>query len=191
MMTSKTKKNILLFLVCSALAAWNACKKDDDLVALPQPLKNEPEVITTLKLSFTDSANTGNVRVATFRDPDGDGGAAYDIFDTIRLQANKTWFAKIVLLNEAVTPADTMSKEVAAEKNDHLFCFTPSGSSASVSITDRDGNNLPLGLLSTWRTGAAGNGFMRVELKHQVGTKTGACSPGETDIQVNFPVKIQ
>ncbi len=190
-MYTKTKKNILLLLACSTLAAWHACKKDNDLVELPQPVKNEPEVITTLKLSFTDSANTGNVLSATFRDPDGDGGAAFDIFDTIRLQANKTWFTKIVLLNEAVSPADTISKEVAAEKNDHLFCFTPSGSSASVSITDRDGNNLPLGLLSTWRTGAAGNGFMRVELKHQVGTKTGACALGETDIQVNFPVKIQ
>lgn len=167
------------------------CKKDNDQVPVPQPVINEQEVITTMMLSFVDSANTSNIRYATFRDPDGDGGASYDIFDTIILQPNKTWYTSITLLNETVSPADTISNEVLEEANDHLFCFSPSGTSAIVTITDLDGNSLPIGLQSKWKTTSTGVGTMQIELKHQAGVKNGSCSPGETDININFQVKVQ
>ena len=40
---------------------------DADLPKLPEPI-NEPEVITSLKLTFTDSANASNVITANFID---------------------------------------------------------------------------------------------------------------------------
>lgn len=182
------KAHIMTILAVTLLAG--ACKKDKDPVPSPPPVTNESEVITTLRLTFTDSANATDVRVATFSDPDGDGGNAPGI-DSIYLAPNKTWLTTLILLNETVTPADTISNEVQEEAEDHIFCFTPAGTAAVVTITDVDANNKPLGLQSKWKTGAAGTGTMQVKLKHQPGVKDGTCNPGETDIEVTFPIKIQ
>lgn len=168
-----------------------SCKKDDSIISIPQPIVNDSEVITTMKLTFIDSANSSIIRYATFRDPDGDGGLNYDIFDTIKLEPNKTWFASLLLLNETVSPADTISNEVLEEGIDHIFCFSPSGISASVLKLDLDANAIPIGLLSKWRTNSVGLGTMQIELKHQPGTKNGSCTQGTTDIDILFPVKIQ
>ena len=188
-MNKKTMKwiGVTAFLAVVAVS----CKKDDDLVAVPQPVENEPEVITTMKLMFVDSSDVSNVFYATFRDPDGDGGAGPDIFDTIRLQPNKTWYTSIILLNETASPIDTISNEVLEEGVDHKFCFSPTGISATVQLTDLDANGLPIGLQSKWRTAGTGLGTMQVELRHQPGVKDGTCTPGETDINVVFPTKIQ
>ncbi|MSP69390.1 MAG: hypothetical protein EXR20_03885 [Bacteroidetes bacterium] len=188
-MKRKTMK--LLFATLAVATIWTGCKKDKDLVPVPQPVQNESEVITTMKLTFVDSSNISNIKYATFRDPDGDGGLGYDIFDTIRLEPNKTWITTIILLNETVSPADTISNEVLEEGVDHLFCFSPTGISATVIKTDLDANSLPIGLQSKWRTTATGLGTMQVELRHQPGIKDGSCTPGDTDIDVVFQTQIQ
>lgn len=187
----KKQSNKLMFYALITGLTLVACKKDDDLVTVPPPVQNEPEVITTMTLKFIDSANVSDVRYATFRDPDGDGGLSYDIFDTIKLAPNKTWITSILLLNQTVSPADTISNEVLEEGVDHLFCFSPIGNSATVIKTDLDANSLPIGLQSKWKTTAAGNGTIQIELRHQPGIKTGSCTPGNTDISVNFITKIQ
>lgn len=167
------------------------CKKDKDKVDVPQPVQNEAEVITTIKLKFVDSSNSSIINYATFRDPDGDGGLGVDIFDTIKLAPNKTWITTIILLNETVSPADTISNEVLDEGVDHLICFSPTGASASVVKTDLDANSLAIGLQSKWKTTATGSGTMQIELRHQPGTKNGSCTLGDTDIDVVFKTKIQ
>ncbi len=181
------KNNVFLLLSVIAVLVISSCKKDVDNPSHPS---NEGEVITTLRLTFVDSANTSDVRVAEFRDPDGPGGIAYDRFDTIRLARNSTYYTQVLLLNETVTPADTISNEVLQESDEHLLCYTPVGISATVVVTDIDSNNLPIGLRSSWYTTGAGNGTMLVVLKHQPGTKNGNCSTGETDVEVGFPVAV-
>lgn len=189
MKTTKTKLLMIVAIVTTTI--WTGCKKDKDDVTAPPASSNEEEVITTMQLTFVDSSNSSNVKTATFRDPDGDGGLSYDIFDTIKLEPNKTWITSILLLNETVSPTDTISNEVLEEGVDHLFCFTPSGTIANVIKTDADDNGLPIGLESKWYTSAIGNGSIQVELKHQPGIKNGTCSPGDTDISVVFPVVVQ
>jgi hypothetical protein len=186
----KTFFKLTLLAIITA-AFFSSCKKDDDQIDVPPPVVNEPEVITTLTVHFIDSSNTSNTVTATFRDPDGDGGLSYDIFDTIRLANNKTWYAEVILLNETTSPVDTISNEVLEEANDHLFCFSPNGTSATVNITDLDGNSLPIGLLSKWKTTSTGTGTMQIVLKHQPGIKDGNCTPGDTDIDITFQVEIQ
>ncbi|MBL0052923.1 MAG: hypothetical protein IPP29_16120, partial [Bacteroidetes bacterium] len=105
----KKRTNTLMLIAFTAAVILTGCKKDKDTVPDPPPPGNEEEVITTMKLTFVDSSNVSNIKYATFRDPDGDGGLAYDIFDTIKLDANKTWITTILLLNETVMPADTIS----------------------------------------------------------------------------------
>lgn len=182
-----------LFLLTVIITLFSACKKDEDLVPVPQPVQNESEVITTFKITFVDSANTSNIHVATFRDPDGEGGVAPDIFDTIQLQPNTTYYASIVLLNELSSPVDTISNEVLEEANDHQFFFTFSGVSITQSYMDFDTNTppLPIGLSSKWKTGAATNGSSQIILKHQPGIKDGLITTGETDIDLTFVTKIQ
>lgn len=184
----RIKTQIIAMLSITLLAG--ACKKDKDPVPAPPPVTNDGEVITTLKLTFTDSASTTDVRYASFNDADGNGGNA-PLIDSIKLAPDKTWLTTVLLLNETVTPADTISNVVLAEAVDHIFCFTPAGTTATVTITDLDANNKPLGLQSKWKTGVAGTGTMHVTLKHQPGVKDGTCSPGETDVEVTFPIKIQ
>lgn len=185
----KTNTKIIAALGLAVLAGFTSCKKDEDLVETPQPTINEPEVITTLTLTFVDDAGVQPNVTATFRDPDGDGGLGFDIFDTIRLQANTVYNCSVTLLNETVTPAEDVTVEIQDEDDEHLFCFTPSGANVTVVRTDSDGA-LEVGLTSQWTTTAASNGTTNVILKHQPGVKDGTCAPGETDIEVDFVTEI-
>jgi hypothetical protein len=172
------------------IAALSSCKKDEELVTVPPPIANEVEVITTITLQFTDAAGVQPDVTATFRDPDGDGGLSYDIFDTIRLINNTVYNTSILLLNETVIPADIISNEVLEEDDEHLFCFTPSFANLSIIRTDTDGT-YEVGLQSQWTVGNVGSGTTQVLLKHQPGVKDGTCAPGETDIDVTFVTEIQ
>lgn len=187
----KKRTNTVMLIAFALATIWTGCKKDKDPVDVPPPPGNEEEVITTMKLTFVDSSNTSTIKYATFRDPDGDGGLSFDIFDTIKLDANKTWITTILLLNETISPADTISNEVLDEGVDHLFCFTPTGTSATVLKTDVDNNGFPIGLQTKWYSTVTGNGTMQVELRHQPGTKDGTCTLGDTDISVTFQVIVQ
>lgn len=178
-----------LFVLLIAVTV-TACKKDDDLVPVPPPVGNEPEVITTMTLTFMDSAGVQPTVTATFRDPDGDGGSGPDIHDTIRLVNGTTYNVSIELLNETETPADTITHEIEDEDDEHLFCFTASGADVTIIRTDSDGS-FEVGLQSRWRVGAASTGTVQVELKHQPGVKDGTCPPGETDIDVTYVTEIQ
>lgn len=131
------------------------------------------------------------MRTATFRDPDGISGLGPDIFDTIKLDVNKTWLSQVVLLNETVNPVDSISSEVLEEANVHLFCYTTTGNLLDIMITDKDGNSLPIGLKSKWITKAQGQGTVQVVLKHQPGSKNGLCNIGETNIDVTFEIQTQ
>ncbi|XOV67986.1 MAG: type 1 periplasmic binding fold superfamily protein [Fluviicola sp.] len=186
----KTKTKVIAVLGLAVLAGFTSCKKDEDLVETPQPTFNEPEVITTMTLTFVDDAGVQPTVTATFRDPDGDGGLGADIFDTIRLQNNTVYNCSITLLNETLTPAEDMTSEVLEEDDEHLFCFTPSGADVSVVRTDSDGT-YEVGIQSQWTVGAVGNGTTLISLKHQPGIKDGTCAPGETDIEVNFVTEVQ
>jgi hypothetical protein len=191
-MKNKTSK-YLIMTITGLLSFFASCKKDKDLVPVPQPVQNEAEVITTLKITLVDSANSSNIATATFRDPDGDGGVGPDIFDTIVLQPNKTYYATIVLLNELALPVDTISNEVAEEANDHQFFFVYNTVSVTHTYLDSDTNipPFPLGLSTKWKTGAIGNGTSQIILKHQPGIKDGNITTGETDIDITFQTKIQ
>lgn len=184
------KKSHIIVGVFGLSMMFQACKKDKQEVDNPPPPQNEEEIITTLQLTFVDQAAISPVVTATFRDPDGDGGMGPDIFDDIILQNGSVYDVSILLLNETVSPADTISNEVLEEGDEHLFCFSPIGCDLSIIRTDSDGT-YEIGLESAWTTGVAGNGTIKVELKHQPDVKDGTCDPGDTDVEVTFEVIIE
>ncbi len=182
--------NYILGLVL-VFSLFSACKKDDDNAANPNPT-NEEELITTLRIYLTDSAQISLPAWYDYKDLDGDGGMD-PVSDTIRLEAGKTYYANIILLDESKNPADSISNEILEEANDHLFVFEPHDAFFSVEITDRDTNStaLPIGLQSKWRTFQGGETHLHISLKHQPGIKTGDPDIGETDLEAKFVVEIK
>ena len=178
-------RSALMLLTVSLV--FNACKKDDT----PAPV-NEEELITTLQVTLTESTS-GSVQTFIFRDPDGEGGSGPTEFDEIVLEAGKTYTCSLDVLNESETPAESITEEIEEESADHQFYFTPSGANITVSNLDTDTNGLPLGLNSTWTTGAASSGTIAITLKHKPGIKAGgdAITVGDTDIEVTFNAEIQ
>ncbi len=163
----------------------SSCKKD--------PVNpNDGELITTVKVEFIESVS-GTKQSFVFRDLDGEGGNAPSKFEEISLSANKTYKYEVYLLNESVTPVDDITIEIEAEADDHQFYYTPSFPALTISNLNKDSKNLPLGTEATWSTGAASTGTVNITLKHKPGTKAAGdpISKGDTDVSIDFKVKIQ
>ncbi len=197
-----------------------SCKDKKDPKVEEPPAAEEPvEVITTFKIQFTDSASA-TVTTFMFNDPDGEGGqpafygpdAATQTDSLISLGTGRTYYTKIFLLNETTNPVDTVSEEVKEEGSEHMLFFNPgsqtvlfSGNPYTVKInpvdivityTDLDGGTPQrgIGLDTRWRTPASGSASkhpLRISLKHQPGNKDGTSTPGETDIEVDFKLKVE
>lgn len=164
---------------------FQACDKDD-----PKPV-NEEEVITTVHVTLAPEGGSAVVNLV-FNDPDGEHGSAPPTISVSGpLTASTTYAAVIELLNETESPAGNISEEVAEEANDHLFCFDAT-QNIVIHYEDEDANALPLGLITSWVTGSAGEAEVTITLRHQPGTKTGQCpGTGETDVEVTFPLSVQ
>jgi hypothetical protein len=170
---------------------YSAGCSSDDVVNPPDP--NESELITTLIINLKDSSS-GVQSSFVFDDPDGEGGNPPTRFDTIIINANKTYFVELLLLNKSANPVDTISKEVLEEGVDHQLFYTTTNVSTVITYNDADANGNPIGLKSIWRDGAASNGKILVVLKHQPGIKApapGNPNIGETDVQVDFIARVQ
>lgn len=186
-----------LFLVATLLLM--GCGDD------PEPA-NEEELITTLTVTLTP--DEGTPITLTFKDLDGDGpGAPVFTYSpstgggdpAALLEADKVYQATIELLNEAENPVENVTEEIEEEADEHLFCFEKSGlTNLSIVYDDTEadyltgGSSKKVGLRTTWTTGAAETGTVKIYLRHQPGTKTGDCpGSGETDIEVTFKIAIQ
>lgn len=180
-------------LLAGVISLFQACKKKESTPTPSSPPVNETELITTVKVLLTDTANTNDMHQYYFYDIDGIGGNPPSILDTIDLKAGRVYQAEITLLDETKNPADSISNQVLKEGADHLFVFGKNGVNVSFAITDKDKNNLPIGLSSYWTTGTAtsGTGSVTVTLRHQPGVKNGTATPGETDVQVVYPCRVR
>jgi len=172
-----------------------SCKKDKP----EEP--NDEEVITTMIVKLTP-AGPGAVLEYKFDDPDGPGGTAATI-EEIVLAPSTTYSAEVFLLNKTESPVDTISNEVAGEKEAHRFYYeVQAGANVTVSNLDTDANGVPVGLTSTWTTGAASTGKMQITLRHYAAVPPNkaiadlvSSSKSSTDISTvdigGFTVKIQ
>jgi hypothetical protein len=155
--------------------------------------EEENELITTIKLKLTEG---GSTQTFAYKDLDGDGGKAPTI-DNITLKANKTYTLAVELLNESVSPAQDLTKEIEAEKDEHLFVYTSSPATLfTYTYGDKETRNFPVGLTGTLKTTTAGSGKLKVQLRHQPPangnpTKNGTVTPGSDDINVDFNVAVQ
>lgn len=199
-----TLKHLAFYLLPIALIA-GACSDDDD-----PPEENVEEVITDVRLIFTNTGNTSDVVTARAQDPDGEGVQELQIVDSITLRANATYRLTLELEN-ALDPGDVedITEEIEEEDDEHQFFFQFSESAFSdpsgngnfdnrddpVNYVDFDDNNLPVGLITTWTTDADAltGGSFRVRLQHQPDQKSGTTTvnDGDTDVDLTFVLTIQ
>ncbi len=178
-------------LALGLMVTLTQCKKGDKVSP-----DDENELITTVQLEFQPDGPRA-ARTFTYRDVDGDGGNPPSKFDTISLDTKMTYTLKVAVLDESKTPTEDITKEISEKKEEHLFVFT---SDPTLLITytyaDQDSRNLPVGLTGTVRTGAAGTGKLRVQLRHQPPVngkvvKFGAPGPGSDDVNLNFNLRVK
>lgn len=180
-----------------AVAAITGCKPDEDDVVAPPPLVNELEVLTTLRVHFASTGGTEH-REFRFFDADGDGGGSAPVITADTLSNDTMYNVGILVLNETVFPADTISMEILEEGADHQFFFQTTGASVAFVYADADVNGNPIGLLSTATASTAGTGTLKVTLIHEGDKSAPGVSGGditniggETDIEVTFPLVIE
>lgn len=179
----------VIFLGISVL--FTQCDKAKDV----EP-DNENELITTVQLKFTESGASAP-QTFTYRDVDGDGGNAPSVFEKITLKPNTTYALTVELKDESKTPAEDISEEVREEADEHLFVFTPSPASLlTYTYGDQDSRNFPIGLTGTAKTGAAGTGKLKVQLRHQPpvsgnAVKNGTPGPGSDDVNLDFDLEVK
>ena len=204
------KTTITTIAMLATLAtAFTSCKKDKKTEPeAPAPPINQGELITTMKVTLTDTI-TNVSATYVFSDLDGAGGNAATFGNggadsVINITANKAYFTKILLLDETKNPVDTISNEVLAEGIDHMFFFngiSPTGTTSyitdlnggtTIKYLDLDANNRGIGLLTLWTAPLTPmpKEPLLIELKHQPSVKDGSYAPGETDIQVGFKLKV-
>jgi hypothetical protein len=208
--SSPATKLAFTAIVLSLLSS--SCKKDDPT---PDEPANEEEVITTFVFKITDST-TNTTTTYFFKDPDGDGGtapfygptAAAQSDSVLKLQANKTYFVVVELLDETKSPVETISTEVNNEGEEHMlfynngsntvvnssnpFTVKMNGSDMTIKYTDLDTGSPQrgIGLTTRWRTSGTGKFPLNIVLRHQPGTKDGTYAPGDTDISIDFKYEV-
>jgi hypothetical protein len=191
------KQQLLKLTMCMVLAGalFSACKKDDPVET------NDEEVITTMRLTFVPVGG-GATLTYQFDDADGPGGAAATI-DEIVLAPSKVYNVSVTLLNKTKTPVEDITTEVRGEADAHrLYYEAAAGLNLTIGNLDNDANGVPLGLTSTWTTGAVSTGKANVTLRHYPGNPPGKAvadlensTKSATDISSRdaggFTVKIQ
>jgi hypothetical protein len=163
-----------------------ACKKDD----VKPDDSNEEELITTVSLKIKDKS-TNAISTYSWKDIDGDGGNA-PVIQSISLSAGKTYEVELDFLDESKNPAEDITDEIKLESDDHEIFYQLSNALVTITRTDKDTKNLPLGLKADVVTSGSGSANLTIILKHKPGTKaTGDnAAKGETDIEVSFPLTV-
>jgi len=178
--------------IIAFLAIAASCKKDDDQPNIPQPIINEPESITSVELHFTAQDGSSTFH-EDWDDPDGLGGDEPTI-ESIVLDSGMTYDVEVSFLDRSSGTSEDLTSEIEEEAAEHIVCYSLDASTENVLeivSTDSDGT-YGVGLNSEWQTKDIGSGNLSLTLKHQPdGIKDGTCDPGETDVEVIFPISIQ
>lgn len=186
-----------------------SCKKDEDLPVVPPAQENELEVITDVKLIFTNVTNSADIVEARAQDPDGAGVQELAILDSINLDTSKIYVMTYEIMNNLDVPGEDIVAEIAAEADEHQFFYSfsnnafanPTGdgnfdnASDPLVYNDTDSNGNPVGLSTNWTTSSTQltGGAFTVTLKHQPGAKTSSSTynDGDTDFELQFVLNIQ
>ncbi len=185
------KKIILLLIASSVIVSIHSCKDHDDDHDHDDH-DHENELITTIKLTFTNTISSSKHTFA-WRQPNGVGTAI--TVDTIKLPVDSSYNVSVSVLDESKNPAEDVTEEIRELDTEHQFFYTSTTDRLVISNRDNDAKGLPLGLTFTAQTSSSGNvlGSLRAVLKHytEAAPKSNDPQAGSTDADVTFPVRIE
>jgi hypothetical protein len=171
----KTNFIIAIAAASAALLNLSSCHKHD-----------EGELITTVKLTLTPLTG-GSAKTFVWSDPDGIGGNSPKQTDTIVCDSGFNYTGDLQFFNGD----KDITSEVKNEGDEHFVCYTgPTSDVLEIIYKDSDGK-YPIGLSTEWKAKRKSEGLIRIALKHQTKKKDGTCNPGETDVDVTFPIFLK
>jgi hypothetical protein len=185
------KQSFIHISIVILLLTTLACKKTSALI------DDGTETITTVELTFKDSANAAAVPlVYIWEDIDGIGGNSPNRQDSIILDSAKTYFMDIRLTDKTQNPEVIVSDAIKLAGADHQFYDNlVSGFGVKIFVADFDINNLPIGFNQKWQMkGRKQKGLvLNLLLKHKPGKKMASDGPaiGDTDLDVIFPGRVK
>ncbi len=113
------------------------------------------EFLTTVQLQLTNTADPTDVQLcsSTQMSPTTHTYQVDSIYNSkafLRLKANSTYTGRVIILDETQSPVGTISDEILARENYHLFFFQPSPILAANFVVSNTTTNIPQ---SDWLTG--------------------------------------
>jgi hypothetical protein len=192
-------KSIKYFVAMLALLLGiNACDNPGD-----SNTPDDNELITYVKVTLHDSTNMQDSVVLEFSDIDGPAGSGQPVIKGDTLKVDKTYLGKIELFRVVRPNEDSLvavNPEIVVASTAHQFFYTPGPTIANfmhVETTDKDANNLPLGLTFVVHTsqtisGDEIQGTLNVVLSHfeDPALKNGTRRSTDSDIDIDFPVLL-
>lgn len=175
--SKKSIASLLFFAVLTGALLVSGCKKDDE--------GTEQEQITKVIVHLTGANGSVFNQEFEAKDPEGDG--VWNTIPILNIPANTVFNTHIHVYDGA----DEIDGEIEAEGVDHLFTYNVTGANLTVSNLNLDSNGDPLGIESTWMSGIASSGQVRIQLHHEPTDKSAADPGGEIDFEVVFPVQVQ
>lgn len=160
---------------------------------------DDHDLITTVRVQMAAQASSFMAEYV-WEDLDGIGGDNPSRIDTIVVETGKTYTGMLTLANKAKTPSVDMTAEIREDADEHQVFYTLSAGVGSapgtITVTDRDGRNLPLGLNFSWSVAQGGAGLpatLKITLYHydEKSDKNGTDPGNETDLEVVFPVVVR
>lgn len=161
----------------------------------PHDHSGDHDAVTTVTLTLVAQGTTDTTRV-TWEDLDGIGGNNPNRIDTLLLKPGAIYLGSVQFENRAESPAENINEKVLEDANEHQVFYAVSNSLGQVTVLDKDGRGLPLGLtfsIATTTTAAAVPGSLTLSLYHydSESSKNGTDPADETDVEVTFPLLVR
>jgi hypothetical protein len=141
----------LLAGIVAVSATLSGCNKSSTATPLPGN-----EFLTTVELQLTNVTNPSDVQLAisTQMSPTTHTYQQDSVFSNLaflNLKAGSIYKGQVIILDETQTPFDTVSTEILARENYHLFFFQPSPVLSSGYNVSDTSTSIPM---ADWITGA-------------------------------------
>ncbi|MBK7936196.1 MAG: hypothetical protein IPJ82_03585 [Lewinellaceae bacterium] len=180
---SKLHLPTLLLIAAAGITLFiSGCKKDNK--------GTQQEVITRVVVHLT-GIGIGTSFDMEFEAEDSDGDGVFNTIDEIAIPVNGAFNCHLHVYDDTKDPVEDITEEIEEENVEHLFVFQSATAGLLISNLNTDDNGDPFGLESTWTTGTAANGTVKILLHHEPADKNAADPGGDVDFEVTFPVKVQ
>lgn len=188
----KNKHLFLQLVLAFLLIGIVACNDDDSTTPDPAPIDKGDVVANRYIITFTDPSSPGADQSYEYYDPDGSGGNAATVTDTIKLRKGRLYTSRIEFFNDN----DTVTSGVETNGVKYIVCYRNFDALYELKrgTSNQDNNGKDLGTETSWEVvndvKGDDQGIIRVTLNYQAAVKEGLCDAGVRIIEGSLPYKL-